>query len=169
VASFFLSRVDAEADRRLDEIGAPGELKGTLAIANAKLAYQTYRELFTGPQWAELAAAGASPQRCLWASTSVKNPEYRDVRYVEDLIGPDTVTTMPRATLEAFLDHGHVADTLEQGVDAARDTPERFAEAGVVYDDVVATLERDGVGKFADSYQRLIEEITDKRDRLARQ
>src|SRR3954452_18796218 len=106
VASFFVSRVDTEADKRLDEIGGHDELKGKLAIANARLAYQTYKELFSGSEWEALAAEGASPQRCLWASTSTKNPDYRDVIYCEELIGPDTVNTMPRETIEAFQDHG---------------------------------------------------------------
>ena len=166
VASFFVSRVDTEADRRLEEVGGPEELKGTLAIANARLAYQAYRELFTGADWAELEAAGASPQRCLWASTSTKNPAYRDVRYVEELIGPDTVTTMPRATLEAFVDHGRVADTLEYDVDGARRTLDRFAQAGVDYDDVVAVLEREGVAAFAASFQQLFDGVAAKRDEL---
>jgi transaldolase len=168
VASFFVSRVDTEADRRLDEIGGHDELKGTLAIANAKLAYQAYQELFTGPAWDDLAAAGASPQRCLWASTSVKNPDYRDVLYVEELIGPDTVNTMPRETIKAFQDHGEVADTLERDVDTAHRTLERFAEAGVDYDDVVAVLEREGVTKFAASFDKLFDEIVRKRDQLIR-
>ena len=112
VASFFVSRVDTEADKRLDEIGGHDELKGTLAIANAKLAYETYKEVFAGERWEALRAKGASAQRCLWASTSTKNPEYRDVIYVEELIGRDTVNTMPRETVEAFQDHGEVADTL---------------------------------------------------------
>ena len=108
VASFFVSRVDTEADKRLDAIGGHDHLKGRLAIANAKLAYQRYKELFSGPRWEALAARGASTQRCLWASTSTKNPEYRDVMYVEELIGPETVNTMPRETIEAFQDHGEV-------------------------------------------------------------
>ncbi|WP_309111959.1 transaldolase [Saccharothrix sp.] len=168
VASFFVSRVDTEADRRLDEIGGHDDLKGTLAIANAKLAYLTYQELFTGPDWEELAAAGASPQRCLWASTSTKNPAYRDVRYVEELIGPGTVTTMPLKTVRAFLDHGQVADTLRRDVDDARRTMDRFAEAGVDYDDVTAVLEREGVAKFADSYRQLFDGIAEKRAHLVR-
>jgi transaldolase len=166
VASFFVSRVDTEADRRLDEIGGHDDLKGKLAIANAKLAYQTYLELFSGQEWEELASAGASPQRCLWASTSTKNPAYRDVVYVEDLIGAHTVNTMPPATIEAFLDHGEVQDTLERDVDEARHTLERFAEAGVDYDDVVETLEREGVEKFAKSFRDLIEGVNDKREQL---
>jgi transaldolase len=166
VASFFVSRVDTEADKRLDGIGGHDELKGTLAIANAKLAYQTYKELFSGSEWEELTAAGASAQRCLWASTSTKNPDYRDVLYVEELIGPDTVNTMPRETVEAFIDHGRVADTLEQGVEDAHRTFERFAEAGIDYDDVVAVLEREGVEKFADAFTKLFEVVAGKRDEL---
>jgi transaldolase len=166
VASFFVSRVDTEADRRLDEAGGPEELKGTLAVANAKLAYQTYRELFTGPDWTELEAAGASAQRCLWASTATKNPAYRDVRYVEELIGPNTVTTMPRATLEAFADHGRVADTLEHDIDGAQRILDHFARAGVDYDDLVAVLESQGVAAFAGSFQKLFDGVAAKRDEL---
>jgi transaldolase len=166
VASFFVSRVDTEADRRLDEIGGHDDLKGKLAIANAKLAYQTYNKLFSGEAWEELKAVGASPQRCLWASTSTKNPEYRDVIYVEELIGPNTVNTMPRETIEAFQDHGRVEPTLERDVDEAKRTLERFASAGVDYDDVVAVLEREGVEKFAKSFRELIDGVTAKRDQL---
>jgi transaldolase len=166
VASFFVSRVDTEADRRLDEIGGHDELKGKLAIANAKLAYQTYKELFSGSEWQELEKAGASPQRCLWASTSTKNPEYRDVIYVEELIGPNTVNTMPRETIEDFMDHGRVEDTLERDVDGARKVLEQFKEAGIDYDDVVAVLEREGVEKFAKSFKELLEGVASKRDEL---
>jgi transaldolase len=166
VASFFVSRVDTEADRRLEQVGGYDDVKGTLAIANAKLAYQTYKELFARADWEELAAAGGSPQRCLWASTSTKNPEYRDVRYVEELIGPHTVNTMPRETVEAFTDHGRVADTLERDLDGARRTFERFADAGIAYDDVVAVLEREGVEKFDASFRQLLDGVADKRDRL---
>src|SRR5918912_934864 len=119
VASFFVSRVDTEADKRLDEIGGHDELKGKLAVANAKLAYQSYQEVFAGPRWEALAAKGATKQRYLWASTSTKNPEYRDVLYVEELIGPDVVNTMPEETIRAFQDHGVVKDTLEQEVEGA--------------------------------------------------
>src|SRR5438874_2283449 len=119
VASFFVSRVDTEADKRLDATGGPAELKGKLAIANAKLAYQHYKRVFSGSRWEALAAQGAHPQRCLWASTSTKNPDYRDVMYVEELIGSYTVNTMPEETIEAFQDHGVVADTLEQGIEEA--------------------------------------------------
>ncbi|HET6547866.1 MAG TPA: transaldolase, partial [Solirubrobacter sp.] len=145
VASFFVSRVDTEADKRLDEIGGHDELKGKLAIANAKLAYQTYEEVFMGAggDWSELEAKGASKQRCLWASTSTKNPEYRDVLYVEELVGPDTVNTMPRETIEAFQDHGEVADTIEKDVDGARKLLDDLKAAGIDYDDVVEVLEQE--------------------------
>jgi transaldolase len=166
VASFFVSRVDTEADKRLDEVGGHDELKGTLAIANAKLAYVTYTELFSGEEWDKLAAAGATPQRCLWASTSTKNPEYRDVIYVEELIGPDTVNTMPRDTVEAVQDHGNVERTLDRDVDGARRVLEAFAEAGIDYDDVVQTLEREGVEKFAKSFRELFADLEAKRDQL---
>src|ERR687896_2276769 len=157
VASFFVSRVDTEADKRLDAIGGRDHLKGRLAIANAKLAYARYKEIFAGPRWEALAARGATPQRCLWASTSTKNPEYRDVMYVEELIGPMTVNTMPEETIRAFQDHGRVAPTLEQGLDEARQVFEQIAAAGIDYDDVVETLEREGVQKFADSFSELLE------------
>jgi transaldolase len=166
VASFFVSRVDTEADKRLDDIGGHDELKGTLAIANAKLAYITYQEVFSGAEWEKLAAAGATPQRCLWASTSTKNPEYRDVIYVEELIGPDTVNTMPRETVEAFQDHGNVERTLDRDVDEAHRTLEAFAEAGIDYEDVVQTLEREGVEKFAKSFRELFADLEAKRDQL---
>ena len=166
VASFFVSRVDTEADRRLDELGGHDDLKGKLAVANAKLAYQSYKELFSGPDWEELAAAGGSVQRCLWASTSTTNPAYRDVLYVEELIGPHTVNTMPRETIDAFMDHGRVEPTLERDPDEAHRTFERFAEAGISYDDVVAVLERQGVEKFSESFSKLIDGVAGKRDQL---
>jgi transaldolase len=166
VASFFVSRVDTEADRRLDEIGGHDELKGTLAIANAKLAYVTYQEVFSGDAWEALAAAGATPQRCLWASTSTKNPEYRDVIYVEELVGSDTVNTMPRETVEAVMDHAKIERTLDRDVDGARRTLEAFAAAGIDYDDVVETLEREGVEKFAKSFRELFADLEAKRDQL---
>ena len=166
VASYFVSRVDTEADRRLDEVGHP-ELKGKLAVANAKLAYQNYEEIFSGERWEALAAKGATPQWCLWASTSTKNPEYRDVLYIEELIGPDTVNTMPRETIEAFQDHGVVELTLEKDLDEARRVFEEIAEAGVDYTDVTDTLEREGVQKFIDSFTELMEGIASKRGQLA--
>jgi transaldolase len=165
VASYFVSRVDTEADPRLDEAGHP-ELKGKLAIANAKLAYQNYKEIFSGDRWQALAEKGANPQWCLWASTSTKNPDYRDVLYVEELIGPDTVDTMPLETIEAFQDHGEVASTLDQGIDEAKQVFEQLAAAGVDYDDVSETLEREGVQKFIDSFTELLEGIESKRGQL---
>ena len=138
VASFFVSRVDTEADRRLDEIGGQAtRLQGKLAIANAKLAYRHWQETFSGPRWEFLAGKGAKSQRCLWASTSTKNPEYRDVMYVEELIGPETVNTMPAETVVAFQDHGQLALTITEGLAEARKLIERLAEVGVDYDDVV--------------------------------
>jgi transaldolase len=166
VASFFVSRVDTEADKRLDEIGGHDELKGKLAIANAKLAYQTYKEAFSGERWQKLADAGASAQRCLWASTSTKNPDYRDVLYVEELIGADTVNTMPLETVEAFQDHGSVAATLEKDVDEARELLQKLEDAGVDYDDVTRVLEEEGVQKFADSFKELLDGVAKKRDAL---
>jgi transaldolase len=159
VASFFVSRVDTEADKRLEEIGRK-DLQGKLAVANAKLAYEAYGRIFSGERWNRLAAAGARPQRCLWASTSTKNPAYSDVLYVDELIGPDTVNTMPLDTIEAFQDHGRVAETLTRGLDEARALLGELAAAGVDYDDVIETLEREGVEKFSDSFRKLREGIT---------
>ncbi len=169
VASFFVSRVDTEADRRLEEIGGQAKrLEGKLAIANARLAYRHWQETFSGPRWEFLAAKGATAQRCLWASTSTKNPEYRDVMYVEELIGPETVNTMPAETVTAFQDHGKVVpNTVAEGVAEARKLLERLAEVGVDYDDVVATLEAEGVQKFADSFEELLDGIRAKRSELA--
>jgi transaldolase len=167
VASFFVSRVDTETDRRLDELGGHDELNGKLGIANARLAYQNYLSTFSGPRWEALAAKGATKQRCLWASTSTKNPAYRDVMYVEELIGPETVDTMPDETIRAFQDHGEVALTLTEGVDEARRLLDDLAKAGVDYDDVVQTLEEEGVQKFADSFAELLDGIRAKRAELA--
>ena len=160
VASFFVSRVDTETDRRLDEIGGHDELEGKLGIANARLAYERYEQLFSGERWEFLAGKGASPQRCLWASTSTKNPAYRDTMYVEELIGPMTVNTMPPETIQAFQDHGKVVkDTVKRDLDGARNLLDDLAKAGVDYEDVVETLEREGVEKFADSFVELLEGI----------
>jgi len=168
VASFFVSRVDTETDKRLDAIGGDAtKLNGKLGIANAKLAYQNYLETFSGPRWDALEQKGATKQRCLWASTSTKNPDYRDVLYVEELIGPETVDTMPEETIEAFQDHGKVAETLTQDVDAARKLLDDLRAAGIDYDDVTDTLEREGVQKFADSFDELLDGITEKRGALA--
>jgi transaldolase len=166
VASFFVSRVDTEADKRLDELGGHDALRGKLAIANAKLAYQRYQEIFSGERWEALAAKSATKQRCLWASTSTKNPDYRDVLYVEELIGPETVNTMPLETVAAFQDHGRVAPTLEQGLDEARQVLDDLAAAGVDYDDVVQTLEDEGVQKFVESFEDLLDGIRAKKEAL---
>ena len=166
VASFFVSRVDTEADKRLDAIGGYDELKGQLAVANAKLAYRQWHDAFAGERWEELAAAGASKQWCLWASTSTKDPAYSDVLYVETLIGPETINTMPEETIVAFQDHGRVALTLEEGADAAEELLGRLADAGVDYDDVTDTLEREGVQKFSDSFAEALEAIHAKQGQL---
>ena len=163
VASFFVSRVDTEADRRLDEIGGHDELKGKLAIANAKLAYETYREVFMSPEWKALEAKGATKQRCLWASTSTKNKAYKDTIYVEELVGPDTVNTMPRELVEAVDDHGEIrGDTLLEDPKEASRILDAFEAAGVSYDEVVQTLEKEGVEKFAKSFSDLIEGLESK-------
>src|SRR3954468_2597244 len=168
VASFFVSRVDTEADKRLDDMGGHDDLRGKLAIANAKLAYKAYQEIFSGERWEKLEAKGAKPQRCLWASTSVKDDAYKDTMYVEELIGPDTVDTMPPETIEAFQDHGEVdGNKLEQDVDAAKKVLEDLREAGIDYDDVIDTLEKEGVEKFSKSFSELLDDVKSKRDQLA--
>jgi transaldolase len=170
VASFFVSRVDTEADMRLEAIGSKEALalRGKLAIANAKLAYEHYQQAFSGPRWEFLEGKGATPQRCLWASTSTKNPEYRDVIYVEELIGPDTVDTMPLETVKAFQDHGEVrGDTVTEQVDKAHEVFAGLAKVGVDYDDVTETLELEGVQKFADSFTELLEGVRAKHGELA--
>jgi transaldolase len=168
VASFFVSRVDTETDKRLDAIGGEAtKLNGKLAIANAKLAYQNYLDAFSGSRWDALEQKGATKQRCLWASTSTKNPEYRDVMYVEELIGPDTVNTMPEETIVAFQNHGRIAETLTQGIDEARKLFDELKAAGIDYDDVTDTLEREGVEKFTDSLEQLKDGINAKRGELA--
>jgi transaldolase len=167
VASFFVSRVDTEADKRLEKLGAPDELKGKLGIANAKLAYQRYDQIFSGDRWQALLRDAASTQRCLWASTSTKNPAYRDVMYIEELIGPLTVNTMPKETIEAFQDHGEILGiTLEEGVDEANRLLRELRGVGVDYDDVTRVLEEEGVQKFIDSFEELIDGIRAKRGQL---
>jgi transaldolase len=165
VASFFVSRVDTETDRRLTQIGR-ADLKSRLGVANAKLAYQQYQELFTSERWETLAAAGATRQRCLWASTSTKDPTLRDTLYVEELIGPETISTMPSDTIHAFQDHGVVALTLESDLQDARYLFSQLYAAGIDYDDIVATLEREGIEKFRASFTQLLEEIAEKRHQL---
>jgi transaldolase len=167
VASFFVSRVDTEADKRLDELGGHDELKGKLAVANAKLAYQTYKEVFSGDRWQALADKGASVQRPLWASTSTKNEAYKDTIYVEELVGPETVNTMPRELVEAVLDHGEIrGNTIEEDLDGARKVFDDLKAAGVDYDDVSETLEREGVEKFAKSFKELFSDVESKRDEM---
>jgi transaldolase len=167
VASFFVSRIDTEADRRLDGIGGHDELKGRLAIANAKLAYQHYKRAFSGARWQYLAGKGATSQRVLWASTSTKNPDYPDTIYVEELVGPDTINTMPLETIEAFQDHGAPKPTLERDLAGAKALFEELARAGVDYRDVTDTLEREGVEKFEASYRELLGALQDKLGALA--
>ncbi|MDQ3810694.1 MAG: transaldolase [Chloroflexota bacterium] len=169
VASFFVSRVDTKIDKLLTaqiEAAASEKTKGELAglygkagIANSKLAYQRYRELFSGPRWEALERAGARVQRCLWASTSVKDARYRDTMYVEELIGPDTVNTVPNATLSAFQDHGQVRASLVQDVDGARRHLTRLAKVGIDLDQVTSELEVEGVDAFLKSYDSLLEVI----------
>lgn len=166
VASFFVSRIDTEADRRLDELGGHEELKGRLAVANAKLAYQHYKEAFSGPRWEYLASKGAKPQRVLWASTSVKNPAYPDTLYVDELLGPDTVNTMPEETIEAYQDHGHPEPRLERGLEQARSLFTELERAGIDYADVTDTLEREGVEKFSSAFDELLEALSQKRASL---
>ncbi|HEU4658784.1 MAG TPA: transaldolase [Capillimicrobium sp.] len=165
VASFFVSRVDTEADKRLEQVGRT-DLQGKLAIANAKLAYEAYREIFAGDRWEALRTKGATPQRCLWASTSTKNPNYRDVLYVEELIGPETVDTMPKETIAAFQDHGRVERTLDRDLEAAHQVFRDLEAAGVDYEDVTNTLEIEGVQKFKDSMDELLSELEAKRDAM---
>jgi transaldolase len=162
VASFFVSRVDTEVDKRLDKIGTPEAqaLHGKAAIANARLAYQRYEKVFAGERWQALANAGAHPQRPLWASTSTKNPEYRDVMYVEELIAPGVVNTMPEPTLHAFDDHGEVrGDTITGYYADAQRVLDELANLGIDYDDVVNTLEREGVEKFSASWHELLDGV----------
>jgi transaldolase len=166
VASFFVSRVDSETDRRLAEAGRD-DLKGRLGIANAKLAYQQYKQLFDGERWKALAARGATAQRCLWASTSVKDPNLRDTLYVEELLGPETISTMPEETIRAFQDHGRVELRLESDLDEAQYLVEQLYDVGVDYDDVVATLEREGIEKFIASFNELLKRVGDRRRNLA--
>ncbi len=165
VASFFVSRVDSETDRRLAAAGRD-DLRGRLGIANAKLAYQQYRELFAGARWQALAARGATKQRCLWASTSTKDRSYRDTLYVEELIGAETISTMPDETIAAFQDHGRVQARLEMELDDAHNLLRSLYAAGVDYDDVVETLEREGIEKFISAVNDLVKGIGEKQRRL---
>jgi transaldolase len=174
VASFFVSRVDTEVDRRIEAAVSGGsnpdllELRGKAAVAQAKLAYALFEQRFSGPRWDALSARGARVQRPLWASTSTKNPAYPDLAYVDPLIGPDTVNTMPDGTIADFLDHGTVARTVDTGVDEARAHLERLAEAGIDMADVAQVLESEGVASFRASFDELVRSLHDKAESLAR-
>jgi transaldolase len=158
VASFFVSRVDTEVDRRLDAIGTDEalDLRGQSAVAQAKLAYQLFRQRFQGGRWEELRQRGANLQRPLWASTSTKNPVYSDLLYVETLIGPDTVNTLPEQTIAAFEDHGTIARTVDDGIHVAEGVFERLEAIGVDMEDVGRVLEEEGVASFSKSFDELI-------------
>ena len=168
VASFFVSRIDTEVDRRLEAIGTDEalRLRGKAAIANAKVAYSHFQRMCSEPRWQALAARGARPQRLLWASTSTKNPAYPDTLYVDELIGPGTVNTLPDATLESFEDHGSVEPTLARGLDAAVETLDQIAAVGVDLESVTEQLEHEGVAAFAKSFDELLTVLDDKADRL---
>lgn len=168
VASFFVSRVDSLVDKLLDSQDAEfADLKGKIAVANAKLAYARFQEIFGSERFAPLAAAGARPQRPLWASTGTKNAAYPDTLYVDSLIGPDTVNTMPGKTIDAFLDHGSVARTVDSGVDQARLDMARLADAGISIDEVTAQLEGEGIASFVTAFESLLSGVESKRATLA--
>jgi transaldolase len=165
VASFFVSRVDTKVDLLIDEAlhDAPPlqaerlrALRGRIGIANSKVAYQRYKTLHAGPRWERLAVAGARPQRCLWASTSVKDPRYPDTMYVESLVGPETIDTLPEKTLEAFIDHGVVRNALEADIDAAHRELSALESLGIDLDRVTTELEVEGVAAFSESYDQLL-------------
>jgi transaldolase len=169
VASFFVSRVDSKVDKYLEEKGtrAALEARGRAAIANAKMAYVSYTEIFGGDEFADLRAAGGRVQRCLWASTSTKNPDYRDVMYVEELIGPETVNTMPIETINAFLDHGEIKRTIDTDVDNARQALREVEASGISMERVTDELIDEGMASFGKSFDELIETIESKRKELA--
>ncbi|MFI5255793.1 MAG: transaldolase [Gemmatimonadales bacterium] len=178
VASFFVSRVDTEVDKRLDAIAATAAgtkrdqvlaMRGKAAIANARMAYKLFLDSFSGRRWSTLKAAGAAPQRPLWASTSTKNPAYRDVMYVEQLIGPDTVDTIPPATIEAFRDHGRVARTVDADLPAAERTLAELAAVGIDLTDVTAKLLRDGLSSFQISFESLTARLAKKSSALGQE
>ena len=164
VASFFLSRIDVLVDPLLDEKGL-GEYKGEVAIASAKKAYEIYKRVFSGERWEKLAAKGAQPQRLLWASTSSKNPAFKDTKYVEALIGPDTVDTVPLETIEAFRDHGIAADTLMLGLDQATETLGRIKAAGIDIDEITQKLEDEGIDKFNKPFEKLLKAIEEQKNK----
>ncbi len=170
VASFFVSRVDTEMDRRLEGVADSSpelaeralSLRGKAAVAQARLAYELFEQRFDGARWQSLASAGAALQRPLWASTSTKNASYPDLIYVDSLIGPHTVNTMPEPTVEAFLDHGVVGRTVDSDVDASRQLLDDLKELGVDVAEVAATLETEGVASFAKSFDELVEQLEQK-------
>jgi transaldolase len=162
VASFFVSRVDTEIDKRLDAAGADASLKGKAGVANAQLAYQAYEEVFSSDRWKALEAKGAHPQRPLWASTGVKNPEYSDTMYISELIAPDTVNTMPEKTLMAYADHGRPGTPAPQAYDDAAQVMQAVADAGIELDDVFRVLEEEGVAKFADAWDDLTSSVKEQ-------
>lgn len=168
VASFFVSRVDSNVDARLEALGTPEALalKGRAAVANAQLAHQAHLEVFAGPRWDALAAAGARPQRPLWASTSTKDPAYPDTLYVDELIGPGTVNTLPDATLTAFDDHGTLARTLDDDPDRARAVVDSLHEVGIDLEDVASTLEAEGVASFEKSFDDLLGTLSAKAEQF---
>jgi transaldolase len=164
VASFFLSRIDVLVDPLLDEKGLP-ELKGEVAVASAKKAYEIYKRVFSTERWKKLEAEGAKPQRLLWASTSSKNPAFKDTKYVEALIGPDTVDTVPLETIEAFRDHGVAADTLILGLEQATETLGRIKAAGIDIDAITQQLEDEGIEKFNKPFEKLLQAIEDQKNK----
>ena len=161
VASFFVSRVDTAVDKELEAVGN-SELAGKIAVANSKLAFAEYQNIIQQPRWQELSAKGARVQRVLWASTSTKNPEYPDNLYVDELIGPDTVNTLPPATLNSFMDHGQVAETLTRGLPEARHQIAKLADLGIDLDAITRKLQDDGVVAFAKPFAKLLERIAEK-------
>ncbi len=165
VASFFLSRIDVLVDPQLDEKGL-GELKGEVAIASAKKAYEIYKRVFSGARWEKLAAQGAQPQRLLWASTSSKNPAFKDTKYVEALIGPDTVDTVPLETIDAFRDHGVAASTLEQGLGEATAILEKLKKGGINIDQITQQLEDEGIEKFNKPFEKLLNAIEGQKTKV---
>lgn len=169
VASFFVSRVDNSTDAALEKVGTDAALalRGTIAVANAKLAYKRYQELFEGAPFAALKERDANVQRVLWASTSTKNPVYSDVLYVDELIGPETVNTMPPATIDATLDHANVTTTITGDVAGAEAAIAQLGEMGIDFDEITATLQTEGVDAFADSMHELYDTIAEAMERLA--
>ncbi len=165
VASFFISRVDSAVDKALAEADAK-ELQGKIAVANSKIAYAEFKKIFCGPRWEQLKNKGARVQRVLWASTSAKNPDYPDTIYVDELIGPDTVNTLPPATVDSFIDHGRVAETLTREVAEARQQIAKLAELGIDLNAITQQLQEDGVVAFAEPFDALMQSIADKKERL---